>query len=68
MGSSDSKFGSSSTAEQVARDIKLDGKVCVITGANTGIGKETARVLAKMGAHVIMGCRDTKKWINQLKN
>jgi len=60
-----SGFGSSTTAEQVARDIKLDGQVCIITGANTGIGKETARVMAKMGAHVIIGCRDTKKWMKQ---
>lgn len=33
----------------------------IITGANTGIGKETARDLAKRGARIIMACRDMEK-------
>ena len=32
-----------------------------ILGCNTGIGKETAIELAKMGALIIMACRDYKK-------
>merc|ERR1712137_542719 len=39
----------------------LIGKNIVITGANTGLGKETSRVLAKMGANVIMACRNMEK-------
>ncbi|NXC32114.1 RDH12 dehydrogenase, partial [Campylorhamphus procurvoides] len=39
---------------------KLEGKVAIITGANTGIGKETARDLARRGK-VIIACRDIAK-------
>ena len=40
---------------------RLDDKIVVITGGNTGIGLETALDLAKRGATIIMGCRDVKK-------
>jgi NAD(P)-dependent dehydrogenase (short-subunit alcohol dehydrogenase family) len=38
-----------------------DGRVFVITGANSGIGLEAARALAAAGAHVVVACRDTAK-------
>ncbi|XP_041772169.1 retinol dehydrogenase 12-like [Anopheles merus] len=40
------------------KDIRLDAKVVIITGANAGIGKEAAIECAKRGARVYMGCRD----------
>ncbi|CAG2111070.1 unnamed protein product [Medioppia subpectinata] len=40
---------------------RLDGKVVVITGANTGIGKETAYQLSLRGAKIIMCCRDVDR-------
>ncbi len=36
----------------------MQGKVAMVTGANAGMGKEIARVLAKMGATVVMVSRD----------
>ena len=36
----------------------MRGKTAMVTGASTGIGKETARALARMGARVVMVSRD----------
>ncbi|HEY7723756.1 MAG TPA: SDR family oxidoreductase [Anaeromyxobacteraceae bacterium] len=36
----------------------MAGKVALVTGATSGIGLETARALARMGAHVVIGARD----------
>lgn len=39
----------------------LNGKIVVVTGANSGIGFESARLLAMHGAEVIMACRNEAK-------
>jgi len=39
----------------------LGGKTYVITGANTGLGFETARALARQGAQVVLACRNLEK-------
>lgn len=39
----------------------LAGKVAIVTGANTGIGRVTARELALKGAHVFLACRSEEK-------
>jgi NAD(P)-dependent dehydrogenase (short-subunit alcohol dehydrogenase family) len=39
----------------------MQGKVCLVTGANSGIGKATALELARMGATVVMVCREADR-------
>jgi len=54
-------FSFRTTAEEALKGSNIAGKVVIITGANSGIGFETARVMAKAGAHVIAAVRDVKK-------
>ena len=56
-----SRFGFESTAEEVAAGVDLSGKTAVVTGGSSGLGAETARVLASRGARVVIGARDLPK-------
>ena len=40
---------------------RLDGRTCLVTGATSGIGQETARGLAGLGAHVVIVGRDRER-------
>jgi NAD(P)-dependent dehydrogenase (short-subunit alcohol dehydrogenase family) len=51
-------LGWETTADQAVAGIRLDGKRAVVTGASSGIGFETARVLAAAGAEVTLAVRD----------
>ncbi|OBI48351.1 SDR family NAD(P)-dependent oxidoreductase [Mycobacterium sp. E796] len=57
------------TAMQVVDGIDLSGKTCVVTGASSGLGRESARALAAAGAHVVLAARNrdalaqTSQWI-----
>ncbi|MGH3251857.1 MAG: SDR family NAD(P)-dependent oxidoreductase [Trebonia sp.] len=53
------RFDRSSTAEEVIAGVDLRGLRAVVTGASSGIGAETARVLATAGADVTLAVRDT---------
>lgn len=55
------RFDASSTAFNILHGQDLSGKVAVITGANTGIGFETARSLAYFGCRVFLACRSQTK-------
>ena len=47
------------TALQVVDGIDLSGKTCVITGASSGLGRESARALTAARAHVILAARNS---------
>ena len=41
----------------VPANVRIGGKVCLVTGANRGLGKAVAIDLARRGGHVLMACR-----------
>ncbi|QLY77842.1 oxidoreductase [Clostridium intestinale] len=66
-----SGYGFSTTAKEVIGDINLQGKIAIVTGGYSGIGLETARVLAEAGATVIVPARNiekAQKAINGIQN
>lgn len=56
-----SGFGYGSTAEEVTQGLSLAGRTYLVTGATSGIGFETLRVLALRGAHVLAAGRTLAK-------
>lgn len=54
-------FGSTSTAELVTEGLDLTGKRVLITGVNSGLGAESARVLSMRGAHILGTARSQEK-------
>ena len=60
-GKGPSGFGYGSTAEDVTEGLDLSGRTIVLTGCNSGLGKETLRVLTKRGAHVVAAARTVEK-------
>ncbi|MBE9537586.1 MAG: SDR family NAD(P)-dependent oxidoreductase [Proteobacteria bacterium] len=56
-----STFNAESTTNDVIQGISLSGKVAVVTGASSGLGVETVRILAGAGATVLMLARNKDK-------
>ncbi len=56
-----SGYGFSTTAKEVMGDINLQGRIAIVTGGYSGIGLETAKVLAEAGATVIVPARNVEK-------
>lgn len=54
-------FGAESTTDEVLAGVDLSGKRALVTGASTGLGKETARALAAAGASVVLGVRSEER-------
>ena len=60
-------FDAKSTAEEVTAGLDLDGKTYLVTGATSGLGLETARVLALRGAQVVATGRSVDKAAQALR-
>ncbi|WP_264021213.1 SDR family NAD(P)-dependent oxidoreductase [Mycolicibacterium pyrenivorans] len=62
---------SAPSASAMVEGVDLTGKTCVITGASSGLGRESAAALAATGAHVILAARnaadaaDTESWVRE---
>lgn len=56
-----SGFGYASTAEEVTEGLDLSAKRILITGVNSGLGYESARVLSMQGAHIVGAARTMEK-------
>ena len=63
-------FGFGSTADEVLHGVNLDGKHAIVTGGASGIGIETARALAQVGAGVTLAVRnlDAGRVVAQLRD
>ena len=53
-------FGAATTAAEIVADVDLRGRRAVVTGASSGIGVETARALASVGAAVTLAVRNVE--------
>lgn len=55
------QFIANSRMQQKTTTARMDGKICVVTGATSGVGYQSVKRLAQGGADVVMVCRNTQK-------
>ncbi|XP_041467126.1 dehydrogenase/reductase SDR family member on chromosome X-like [Lytechinus variegatus] len=54
-------MGTTLASQRAVPDVDLSQKTAIVTGANTGIGYDTAKTFAQLGAKVIVACRSESK-------
>lgn len=62
-----SPFHAKSTALEVIKGVDLSGKFAIVTGGYSGIGVETVKALASVGAEILVPARDAAKAKDALK-
>jgi len=55
------QFMQNSMLPQNRTSTRMEGKVCGVSGATSGVGYQAAKALAKGGAHIVMVCRNAEK-------
>ena len=55
------QFMANALKPQKTTNARMDGKVCIITGATSGVGYQAARRLAQAGAEIVLVCRNPQK-------
>ncbi len=55
------QFIANARMPQKTTTARMDGKVCVVTGATSGVGYQAVKRLAQGGANIVMVCRNTQK-------
>jgi len=55
------QFIQNSIMPQKSTSARMDGKICVVTGATSGVGYVAAKHLAQGGAHIVIVCRNADK-------
>ena len=55
------QFIANARMPQKTTDARMDGRVCVVTGATSGVGLAAAQRLARGGAHLVIVCRNGEK-------
>lgn len=55
------QFIANARKEQKTTDARMDGRLCIITGATSGVGLQAAHRLSEGGAHLVLVCRNPEK-------